>query len=205
MSTALNTYSDSLGCPARLNPLAVARTDSLAFQFERGCWESALEKLSQLQFRAAIVGPKGSGKTTLLEQLQLRLLAMGYHCALRRAPSARVEQAILLANAKELPSNSLLLLDSAEQLSRSNRRALLRESECRNLGLVVTTHRAEFLPTWIECRTSPELMHSLLEQLLPADRSKWEPLANEAFRKHQGNIREVFRELYDRYASGELV
>jgi hypothetical protein len=48
-------------------------------------------------------------------------------------------------------------------------------------------------------------MHSLLEQLLPADRSKWEPLANEAFRKHQGNIREVFRELYDRYASGELV
>ena len=48
-------------------------------------------------------------------------------------------------------------------------------------------------------------MHSLLKQLLPADRSKWEPLANEAFRKHQGNIREVFRELYDLYASGELV
>jgi GTPase SAR1 family protein len=107
MSTALNTYPDSLGCPARLNPLAVARTDSLAFQFERGCWESALEKLSQLQFRAAIVGPKGSGKTTLLEQLQLRLVAMGYHCALRRAPRAKADQAALVANAKEIaPNNS---------------------------------------------------------------------------------------------------
>jgi replication-associated recombination protein RarA len=185
--------------------LAVARTDALPFQFNQGSWESSLERLRQLQFRAAIVGPKGSGKTTLLEQLHLRLIAMGHHCTLRRAPSAKVNQVALLANAKELPSNSILLLDSAEQLSRSNRKALLREAECRNLGLVVTTHRAEFLPTWIECRTSLGLLHSLLKQLLPADRSTWEQFANEAFRKYQGNIREVFRELYDKYASGELV
>jgi len=195
----------TLGCPARLNPLAVLRTDALQFQFQQGDWESELEKLRRLNFRAAIVGPKGRGKTTLLEQLHTRLVDLGHHCSRRRTPSAKADQAILLTETEALPSSTILLLDSAELLTRTNRRLLLLTVERRNLGLVVTTHRSEFLPTWIECRTSSELLHSLLTQLLPRESSGWEAHANAAFRKHAGNIREVFRELYDLYASGELV
>lgn len=44
-----------------------------------------------------------------------------------------------------------------------------------------------------------------LWQLLPAQSTAWQLPANAAFRKHQGNIREVFRDFYDLYASGELV
>lgn len=205
MSIDLKRLTPTLGCPARLNPLAVARTDALQFQFQQGDWESELERLRRLKFRAAIVGPKGRGKTTLLEQLHTRLVDLGHHCSLRRTPNANVDQASLLAETAALPDSSILLLDSAELLTRNHRRSLLLTVERRNLGLVATTHRPEFLPTWIECRTSSELLHSLLNQLLPGESSRWEAHANAAFRKHSGNIREVFRELYDLYASRELV
>ncbi len=204
MSNELRRRPPQTGCPARLNPLAAAKTDALQFQFQQGDWESELEKLRRLNFRAAIVGAKGRGKTTLLEQLHFRLKVLGHHSSLRRTPAAKADQTDLLTETAALSSNSILLLDSAEQLTRSNRRLLLLAVERRNLGLVVTTHRPEFLPTWIECRTSSELLHSLLKQLLPGENSGWEAYANVAFRKHAGNIREVFRELYDLYASGEL-
>jgi replication-associated recombination protein RarA len=204
VSAAIKRHAIPVGCPARLNPLAVARTDSLPFQFAESSWESELKRLRILRFRAAIVGPKGSGKTTLLEQLHSRLVNLGHHCLFRRVPVSTTEQAALLVEAERSPRDSILLLDSAEQLSRSNRRALLKKAFHLDWGLVVTTHRPEFLPTWIKCRTNLKLLHSLLVQLLPADNSAWQAPANEAFRKHQGNIREVFRELYDLYASGEL-
>lgn len=197
--------SELLGCPARLNPLAVARTDCLPFQFAEGDWESHLHQLKRLDFRGAIVGPKGSGKTTLLEQLHARLIISEQCCFLHRVPRSIAEQATLLANVRQLPSGNILLLDSAEQLSRRNRNLLLREASQRNLGLVVTTHRSEFLPTWIECRTNLKLLHSLLRQLLDKENASSKAAAEASFRNHQGNIREVFRELYDQYATGQLV
>lgn len=204
MSIDLKRLPATLGCPARLNPLAVARTDALPFQFAESGWEAELEKLRKLKFRAAIIGPKGSGKTTLLEQLRSRLTEFDRPVVLRRTPLSKTDQASLLSDTERLASDSILLLDSAEQLSRRNQRILLKVIQARNLGLVVTTHQPGFLPTWIECRTSLELLHSLLGQLLPAQSAAWQLPAKAAFRKHQGNIREVFRDLYDLYASGEL-
>lgn len=204
MSIELKRLPATLGCPARLNPLAVARTDAIPFQFAESGWEAELEKLRRLKFRAAIIGPKGSGKTTLLEQLCSRLAGFERPLLLRRTPISKTDQASLLSDTERLASDSILLLDSAEQLSRGNQRILLKVVQARNLGLVVTTHHPGFLPTWIECRTNLELLHSLLGQLLPAQSTSWQLPANAAFHKHQGNIREVFRELYDLYASGDL-
>lgn len=205
VSTDRNQQPITFGCPARLNPLAVARTDALPFQFAESSWEAELEKLWKLKFRAAIIGPKGSGKTTLLEQLYSRLAGSERPVVLRRTPISKTDQASLLSDTERLASDSILLLDSAEQLSRGNQRILLKVVQARNIGLVVTTHHPGILPTWIECRTNLELLHSLLGQLLPAQSTPWQLPANAAFRKYQGNIREVFRELYDLYASGELV
>jgi GTPase SAR1 family protein len=193
-----------IGYPARLNPLAVARTDRLPFQWSEGTWQSQLERLQQLQFRGAIIGPHGSGKTTLLEQLRDRLVADGRQCLYLRVPAECMTQSKWFSDCLQRHAGSILLLDSAEQLSSHRRKKLLRESIQGNLGLVVTTHRSGYLPTWVTCRTSLELLHNLLRQLLPVDESDWSRAANEAFQKHHGNIREVFRDLYDQFAVGQF-
>ena len=54
-----------------------ARPLELRYRLERG-WRPLLDRLADLGFRGALVGPHGSGKTTLLEDLEERLAADGW-------------------------------------------------------------------------------------------------------------------------------
>jgi hypothetical protein len=187
-------------CPARLNPLAVARTDNLTFRFLLHNWETHCQALQGLRFRGLICGPHGSGKTTLLDQLHTRLRAAGRICWRTRPQLDRQSHAGFLDACLDQPAETILLVDSAEQLSRWHWWRLVRETGRRKQGLVATVHRfSPLLPVWVRTGTTPELFWELFCELVPDEAERWQPVALESYQRHRGNIRAAFRELYDRY------
>ncbi len=187
---------NSVAVPAKDNPFATFRTDSLAFRFPAGQWPEQLNRLAALNFRAAIVGAQGTGKTTLLNELSLKLRDLGFKPVLARASAALVQD--LLAR---IEPNQIILLDSAEQLPRPLWWKLVWRTR-RRCGLVVTVHRRCLLPNWVKCTASLDLARDLLRELGLSDLDA-ATLAS-AFARHRGNIRDLFRSLYDDFASGTL-
>jgi hypothetical protein len=70
----------------------------------------------------------------------------------------------------------------------------------RAAGLIVTSHARGRLPLLIECATSPDLLERIVRRLSPAP-AAGAPSAAELFRRHQGNLRDALRELYDFHAA----
>ena len=167
-------------------------------------WEELLDRLASINYRGAIVGPEGRGKTTLLEDLEPLLRARGFgvkHLRLTRE-RPRFGRDWLRVFFKFVTRSDVLLFDGAEQLSRLAWWRFRRLSR-RAGGLVITSHLAGMLPTLVECETDPALLQGIVRDLLP------EPAAIGAtgvdaaqlLRRHDGNVREALRDLYDLYAA----
>jgi GTPase SAR1 family protein len=146
----------------------------------------------------AIVGPKGSGKTTLQQQLARQLEATDRPTRwLRLRPEQKQLHSQLIHQLLlRLGANETLLIDGAEQLGPIRWRRLWRTVR-RCEGLIVTTHRPQYLPTLVHCRTTPELFASLVDELAGDLATPWRPALPGLFARHQGNLRDCFRELYD--------
>lgn len=189
--------------PARGNPLAVHRTDSLPFRFAEGNWEQHFKRLQAMRYRGAIVGPQGSGKTTLLDELNRELTERQIPCRLVRARSDKTTQREILRECRSLPAGTVVLLDSAEQLARWTWWQIVVATSTRECGLVVTVHRRCCSPTWIRCSTDERLLMELLTELGFSDEdANFRSSAIAFFKKRNGNIRETFRDLYDCLAAG---
>jgi hypothetical protein len=178
------------------NPFAVQRVLEIRYRLPPGLtWEDLLDRLAALRWRAAIVGPHGHGKTTLLEDLAPRLEGRGFRVrpiSLREAhPRLDREDRALL---RSLGPQDILLLDGAEQLGWFSWMGVRLRTR-RAGGLVITSHRPGLLPTLFECETSPELLASIVGELVGADVE-----IGELHAQHGGNIRDALRELYDRWA-----
>ena len=185
---------------ARNNPFASQRVLKVRYRLSGAVWSQLEERLEALRFRAALVGPHGHGKTTLLEDLGARLEARGFrvrpvtlHEGERRLGPARV--AMLF---RDPGPRDLLLVDGAEQLDRLAWWSLRRRSRSA-AGIVITSHEPGLLATLHECRTSPELLAGIIQDLLPCSMGE-APSAAELFVRHRGNLRDALRELYDLYA-----
>lgn len=184
------------------NPFATHRVLQLRFQPQGTTWNALLDRLSALDYRAAIVGPKGSGKTTLLEELAPRLAERDLIPRSLRldAQHRRFAAGFLRELARNVHPRDILLLDGAEQLGwwgwwrfcQATRRAA---------GLIVTTHRPGRLPTLLECRATPDLLEQLLAKLLGDQAAVFRETAQALFNYHRGNVREVLRALYDQCAT----
>ena len=183
------------------NPFRSERLLAVRYRLRGETWESLLERLRLLRFRAAIVGPRGSGKTTLLEDLAARLSAAGRPVALSSAP----EGAGAGWRLRPAPGpDDVVLLDSAERLP-FRAWLHLRRATLHTGGLVVTAHRRGLLATLVTCRTDTTLLDEILGELLggpsPADvRSA----ARAAFERSGGDVRATLRELYDLAAGDRL-
>jgi hypothetical protein len=190
---------------ARNNPFRVDRTDAVRFRFAQGTWDEHVGRLAALRYRAAIIGPQGSGKTTLLTDLAERLRRRNLFVIANRASvDRRTNRTLVISLLARARPGCIILLDSAEQLSRPDWWKLIQQSNGR-CGLVVAVHRHCSLPTWIRCTTSIELMQMLLEDLgLTLNEAAILNAAKKSFRAHHGNIRDVFRGLYDDIAEGRL-
>lgn len=168
---------------ARDNPFRADRVLRLRYRLDVP-WPAFAERWTSLGRRGAIVGPEGAGKTTLLE---------GFADVLR-ARGERVQMIRLSEEARALPDvepGATVLLDGAEQLD---------EARWRRFGGqvasgVVTTHAPGRWPLLWECRTSPELVDGLLEEL---GQPQWKADARALFAPCRGNVRAILRALYDR-------
>ena len=102
---------------ARDNPFRVRRVLDLRYRLNGG-WEPLLERLADLGYRAALVGPEGSGKTTLLEDLEERLEAQGWRfLRLRLSRERRRLDRGDWSRLERVGPGILITVDGVEQLS----------------------------------------------------------------------------------------
>jgi hypothetical protein len=192
------------------NPFNVQKLRSIRYRLSGQTWDSLLERLATLNWRAAIVGPHGHGKTTLLQDLMPRLEAHGFrirsvmlHTGDRRL--GREQRDLLF---RDLGPRDILCVDGAEQLGRWSWLALRLRSRAAG-GLLITSHRAGMLPTLVDCETTPELLAGIVRDLLggagEARQAGMEqrtdtverPDPVELWARHGGNVREALWEMYD--------
>ena len=185
---------------ARDNPFAVQRVLAIRYRLSGTTWEELLARLESLRFRAALVGPHGHGKTTLLEDLGARLAGQGFRVrtVTLHEGDHRLGDAQRRTLFHSLAPSDVLLLDGAEQLGRLPWLELRTRTRAAG-GLIITSHRPGLLPTLHECRTTPGLLAEIVGELTGA-----EVETGELFDRHQGNLREALRALYDACAGGGL-
>ncbi len=175
------------GTTAERNPFRTERLHAIAPQLDEPL-STVLARFAAQGRRGVLVGPHGSGKTTLLEALAAQLgevtwLRLRHDRAHNRRALAALPRTI----------GGVLVLDGLEQLGplawwRIRRRAP---------AILATSHQSGRLPTLRQHRSSPTLLCALVTALgepPPAD-------ADELVARHDGNLRDCLRELYDRLAS----
>lgn len=148
------------------NPFRSDRLSGLGFRLQGAGWE-VIESRLDAHHGGAVVGPRGSGKSTLLAELGVRQARQG-RATIRLRLSAtcpRLSHTQWLA-LMATGSRSVVLLDGAEQLGTSAWRALVLCTR-RAAALVITQHHPGRLPVLVTCRTSPQLLAELVDELLP--------------------------------------
>lgn len=184
---------------ARDNPFATDCVLTCRYEPQGWTWDELMTRLRAMRCRGAIVGPKGSGKTTLLEDLRRRLAAGGVAAVDLQLWDAkrRLDPADWRRLAEARKTGAVILLDGAEQLSLVRWLQFLHYARACG-GLIITLHRPGRLPTLVETTTSPALLRRIAASLDPAHDLDD---AADLHARHAGNLRDAFRELYDRRAS----
>jgi hypothetical protein len=191
---------------ARDNPFAADRVDRIRYRFTETPLDELLACLEELNYRAAIIGPEGSGKTTLLESLQ-----QAFEGKCQRTKLVFVNDTYPLPEAEcrrvlsELTPQEIVLLDGADAMRRSSWTLFRRHTVSHAAGLIVTAHRPGLLPTLIECITTPTLFKYLVTTLIPKGFPISPSLLDDLHRRHEGNLRACFRELYDLCARDDRI
>lgn len=175
---------------ARDNPLATDRVLQIRYRPQGTTWDELLARLETLNYRAAIIGPESTGKTTLLEDLEPKLIARGF--AVQWVPAN--------GPIPDHSTSNILFCDGADLLSAFGWYRLRRSAK-QAAGLIIATHEPGWLPTLVECTTTPELLYEILVEILGPQTTPAPAACEKLFKKHQGNIRSVLRELYDEYAA----
>lgn len=179
------------------NPFRSGCIDALAFEppgFDGG-WAGLARRLRASGYRAAIVGPHGHGKSTLLRSLHAQGLwpANMPPTVVQVRPGKPVPE--LLRDPRQAPRD--VLIDGYDLLPWW----LRHRWRLRPGRLVVTSHRRTLLPTLLRCQTTPTLLTHLLMRLSPAVATQMSASDVAALHAaHRGNVREVFRALYDAVA-----
>lgn len=192
-------------CLARDNPFAMHHVERIPFQFGFEGWSQHLQRLQQMNYSGAIVGPEGSGKTTLMLELQQKL--KNEFSRDRKISFVLIDEdpRIRKAQLQELMTFSIeqpiLLIDGSERASWLQRRKLF-GLVSQGTSVIAAVHQTCPLPTWIECSTNEDLMAYALQQLVPQASHPLHDLAFLRFRQRHGNVRLALRDLYDDWATG---
>lgn len=206
------------------NPFATkfVSPGAIAWQANRGPEIVSLRDrfLDRLNRRGALVGPHGSGKSTLLEHLVPYLGRLRF----RRDASGQVTTQSDSGNVVWLglrrhggamdlhrdqwQAGGLVVLDGFEQLHGMSRLRVVLETRLKRIGLLVTSHHSTLLPTLMATNVTLPLVGALVAARLaeandlPPLLAKMlldERLLGQLLLETEGNVREVFMRLYDRY------
>lgn len=197
----------STACRARDNPFAMHHVERIPFKFDVGDWCLHLQRLRQLNYCGAIVGPEGAGKTTLLLELQEKLTR---EFSKERKiqfvlieENSRIRRTQIQTLAKAANENPILLIDGSERANWLQRKQLFRLSS-NGTGVIVAVHQVCQIPTWITCSVSQQLMVYTLEHLVGDASRRLRELADLRFQERDGNIRMALRDLYDDWSEESL-
>ena len=146
----------------------------------------------------SITAPHGHGKTSLLVALFQELRRRGTPTILVRVRSLRDAWTATVAAARAAPG-TVLGIDGCDRLPRSANRVVAAVARRRRLRLVITTHREGGLPVLLRCETSPALLAALVTRLPDHGGRITTGDIDDAFRRHSGDVREAFYDLYDRF------
>jgi hypothetical protein len=185
---------------AKENPFATCQTEKIPFRFPPGVdWDVLLRRLESQNWCASIVGGNGSGKTTLLEQIMPHLADRGFDPVLIRlnSESSMRDKERLPEQLRAVRKPGFILLDGAEQLS-TRHWLPVRGAASQAAGLLVSVHRTSRLPVVLALEPDAQLLDSLVIELTGGCLPEKE--AASILHRHRGNVRESFRELYDRWA-----
>lgn len=186
---------------ASLNPFSSRHIESLLYSPTTLIWDEIMERLSSLNNRAVIVGREGTGKTTLLEEIGKKLKLSGYEILYYRLDQK--DQKPISYFIKNLEKNLLkkyaILLDGPDKMSYFSWKLCCLKT--RKAGaFIATSHKPGYFPILLTTNTSPELLHKLICQLLKNKDMISLAEIQRLFDFHKGNIRLIFRELYDKWA-----
>lgn len=181
------------------NPFRRSKIEALRYKLSPHQMEQLLSKLNLNDFRGAIIGPHGSGKSTLLEDIQSQLnkqTISTQHFRVHKETLAPQKKTIInsILNAKH---GTVTFLDGGENLGLLQWIRLARKINKLKIPLIATTHYPCPLPSLFKTAINVELCHQFTQMLAGA---YWSPnleaLVLNTFKKHKGNMREVFRACY---------
>jgi len=189
--------------PPDHNPFSsrATRPGALSYRFVNGC--SLTKLVADLEAHGwwgEILGPHGSGKSTLLQALLDPLRAAGRVVQQYTLHLGDKRMAIAGTDLKSWNVTTIVIVDGYEQLGGWNRATLKKICRQQGVGLLVTAHQSVGFPTLFSTPVSLDLAQELVASLLPGDCTL---IAREdvalSYQRWQGNLREVFFELYDLY------
>lgn len=189
---------------ARDNLFAVERIEKIRYKPQDTTLDELLTCLEQMKYSAAIIGPDGSGKTTLLEDIASALEERG-----KQIKSVFVNDTnqISWKDSRnlfmEIASDQIVFLDGADSLSRMTWPALKRGVLRKAAGLIVTAHKPGLMPTLIECTTTPDLFRRIVSEITDGACEFNPSQLDQIYHRHNGNIRNALRELYDIFAEDQ--
>ena len=159
-----------------------------------------IERLRQLGWCAAIIGPHGCGKSTLLAWLKPRLQDAGrdvVHVVLRKGeqtvPRDVLDQVTRLRNGQ-------LIVDGWEQLRPWKRWHVGRFSGRFGRGLLVTSHARPRLPVLVHVKPNQATARKIVARLVAKHNlAVPETVIDASFQACSGNVREMLFDLYNWY------
>lgn len=180
------------------NPFAVpfVKPGAIPYLFPHGGSLDEIVALFQaLGRRGEILGPHGSGKSTLIAALlaywkerEIPVVHYALHAGERRLPPSAVAW----------NSQTIIVVDGAEQLSWWSRFRLRRRVRSTGAGLLWTTHRPLGLPTLWTTGPDPDVAQAVVDQLLRESSVKVSADDVAAtFNRCRGNLRETLFALFD--------
>jgi hypothetical protein len=186
------------------NPFSTryVRPGALSYLFPDGVTcETLLDRLQQNQGRGQITGGHGTGKSTLVQALlsALTKASRPYHLV-----ELHDRQSWLPRDAwPGIRPNGILAIDGYEQLNRWNRFWVRFACRCFGSGLLVTAHTNVGFPEIWHTRATTELAKQIVHRLDPS-KHVFDELP-QLLARHQGNLREVLFELYDRHEESHRI
>lgn len=183
------------------NPFRAECLQDISYIFQDGGMAAFFRRLHSVGERAAIVGARGTGKTTLLNSIDAAFAENGRATCRIFVNEGNRHEVVgdIKSLLEKVRTDEVVLLDGAEQLSWWQWKRFLFYSR-HAAGLLITCHHAGRLPCILQTTGSPELLDELVNMLTGREVRVTDVFSTVLYQKHEGNIREALRELYDIYS-----